>query len=214
MSKIATGKIFGIGLAKTGTVSLKDALHNLGYNTIHQPKGGLPGTIKTINSCDAVVGIPVQYHYKELDKSFPNSKFILTTRPIRYWLRSYETWTLSLQKIPWGWLSILYDCMLFDRKKFWSGFIKHHKEVKEYFKDRPDDLLIMDFSKGDGWEKLCKFLNKPILNKVFPHLNKNKPDFKKKYNLLREIDKWGEKMKTEIIPIEEEEEILFGFMMI
>jgi hypothetical protein len=27
---------------------------------------------------------------------------------------------------------------------------------------------------GDGWEKLCKFLNKPIPDMEFPHENKSK----------------------------------------
>ena len=26
---------------------------------------------------------------------------------------------------------------------------------------------------NDGWEKLCKFLDRPIPNKDFPHLNKS-----------------------------------------
>ena len=31
-----------------------------------------------------------------------------------------------------------------------------------------NNLLIMDITKGDGWSKLCNFLNKPIPNKPFP----------------------------------------------
>ena len=34
------------------------------------------------------------------------------------------------------------------------------------------DMNICD--EGDGWEKLCKFLNKPIPDMEFPHENKNK----------------------------------------
>jgi len=30
---------------------------------------------------------------------------------------------------------------------------KHNEEVLEYFKHRPQDLLIMDITKGDEWEK-------------------------------------------------------------
>ena len=37
-------------------------------------------------------------------------------------------------------------------------FERHNREVLEHFRERPDDLLIMDFSQGDGWEKLALFL--------------------------------------------------------
>ena len=47
-------------------------------------------------------------------------------------------------------------------------------ENKEYFKGRPDSLLITDWEKNDRWEKLCSFLALPIPNLLFPHINKNK----------------------------------------
>ena len=46
-------------------------------------------------------------------------------------------------------------------------------EIVAYFADRPDDLLVMDLSKGDGWLKLVNFLGKDVL-KPFPYANKNK----------------------------------------
>ena len=49
---------------------------------------------------------------------------------------------------------------------------EHNKQVIAYFKDKPSQLLVMNITEGDGWEKLCKFLNKPIPNKAFPHKNK------------------------------------------
>jgi len=36
----------------------------------------------------------------------------------------------------------------------------------------------MDITKGDGWDKLCKFLEKPKPDVSFPH--KNKGRYKKK----------------------------------
>ena len=38
--------------------------------------------------------------------------------------------------------------------------------------DRPGKLVEMDFSSGDGWEKLCPFLGLPVPAKPFPHANK------------------------------------------
>jgi len=39
-----------------------------------------------------------------------------------------------------------------------------NKKVKNYFKDRPQDLLSLDLAKGDGWEKLCLYLGEDIQN--------------------------------------------------
>ena len=112
--------------------------------------------------------------YKELDKAFPGSKFILTTRNLKGWLRSYKH-MLSNGFQYMGDEQIvqlsLYGSVYFNKKKYRKGFFKHHLEAKDYFKDRPKDFLIMDFSKGDGWEKLCKFLDKPIPDIPFPFFN-------------------------------------------
>jgi hypothetical protein len=46
----------------------------------------------------------------------------------------------------------------------------HYKNVLEYFKNRPDDLLIIDICAGQGWEKLCPFLDKPLPQYPFPEI--------------------------------------------
>jgi len=47
----------------------------------------------------------------------------------------------------------------------------YNKRAIEHFKERTDKLLVMNIIDGDGWDKLCNFLNKPIPNKPFPHKN-------------------------------------------
>ena len=44
-------------------------------------------------------------------------------------------------------------------------------EVREYFRNRPDDLLEVCWENNDGWDKLCTFLevDKPTI--AFPHAN-------------------------------------------
>jgi hypothetical protein len=36
-----------------------------------------------------------------------------------------------------------------------------------FFSDKPNKLLIMDIYKGDGFDKLCPFLNLPIREEKF-----------------------------------------------
>ena len=50
---------------------------------------------------------------------------------------------------------------------------QHNQAVLDYFEHRPDDLLILQLTEGEGWEKLCPFLDKPIPQCIFPHENQN-----------------------------------------
>jgi hypothetical protein len=59
-------------------------------------------------------------------------------------------------------------------------YILHTERVKEYFNDRPDDLLIVDWEDGDGWDELCEFLGSEIPDREFPHANKGKYTFLEK----------------------------------
>ena len=51
-------------------------------------------------------------------------------------------------------------------------FERHNAEVVTHFRDRANDLLVMDLTKGDGWEKLCGFLGADVPDRAFPHANK------------------------------------------
>ena len=48
---------------------------------------------------------------------------------------------------------------------------ERNKEIIEYFKDKPNQLLVLDIIKGEGWENLCTFLGKDIPDVPFPHEN-------------------------------------------
>jgi len=45
---------------------------------------------------------------------------------------------------------------------------RHHEHVEQYFKNRADDLLVMNIFDGDGWDVLYPFLGKPIPDVPFP----------------------------------------------
>ncbi len=173
MSKIVIGKIFGIGMGRTGCSSLREALQELGYIVLQVNKTPLiPELIEIIKEYDGALDSPIAYQYKELDKLFPNSKFILTTRTLESWLKSIEYFLTITGVLPRPAknqivMKSLWGDVKFNKETFTNGWKKHHKEVKEYFKYR--ELLVMNLPKGDGWKKLCYFLGKEIPNKPFPH---------------------------------------------
>ncbi len=76
-------------------------------------------------------------------------------------------------------------------------FEQHNKEVIDYFKDRPNDLLVLDLAKGDGWEKLCSFLGADIPNVPFPHAHKasdGKKRNKRSFKLIRMVKKLAKRI--------------------
>ncbi len=170
-------RIFGIGLSRTGTTSLTKALTLLGYNFIHYPSEAV---LFRLNGQAGACDLPVVRFYKQLDKTFPGSKFIYTIREKAAWLESVEAhftrrkaagekhWTLSNRVAVYGREE-------FDRDVFSNKYDEHNHNVREYFKDRKNDLLIMNICAGDGWEKLIPFIGrKEIPALKFPHTNKRK----------------------------------------
>jgi hypothetical protein len=163
-------KIFGIGLSRTGTTSLIRAFEILGYHSCHSP-----GTIDQFFSNNALADTPVVVGYQFLDIMFPGSKFILTDRDEADWLRSCESiWRKYLQEQSEFLQHLhlaLYNTVQFSEGKFRAARRRHLTAVKEYFAGRPNDLLEMRICEGEGWERLCPFLGKPIPDVPFPREN-------------------------------------------
>jgi hypothetical protein len=169
-------KVFGLGLSKTGTSSLTDALTLLGLRAVHYPHD-----LAVANDVDALTDIPVAPHYAELDRAWPGSRFILTRREKTSWLRSIEMhWRLMLQ---W-WEAATpdlrryhervalsaYGTLTFDREHFSRVYNEHERDVRDYFRGRAE-LLVMDLCGGEGWSRLCPFLGLPEPRVPFPHAN-------------------------------------------
>jgi 3'-phosphoadenosine 5'-phosphosulfate (PAPS) 3'-phosphatase len=180
---MGTGKIFGIGLSKTGTSSLARALELLGYRTKDYPgidryiRGDLSSVdLFVIESNDAITDTPVPSFYRELDAKYPGSKFILTVREKEGWLTSckkqFTTKLAGKQNEAHRNLFVdLYDTDVFDEQKFGLGYDRFVAGVLKYFANRPQDLLIIDVTAGEGWEKLCPFLGKAVPAIPFPKAN-------------------------------------------
>jgi len=173
--------IIGVGFHKTGTSSLREALKILGYrvkDTSSRPlipilKGDLDRVISMIARYDAVEDTPWFMIYRELDARIPRSKFILTVRDEESWYISVARHIGSLRNPMHEWIYGRGKGLpLEDRENTLRVFSTHNREVLDYFRHRPEDLLILDFTKGDGWEKLCPFLGKEIPEVPFPHTNR------------------------------------------
>lgn len=184
--KKSKSKVFCIGWHKTGTSTMGLALIELGYSVLGarldlgEPllKGDYRTPLKEASKYDALQDVPWAGLYKELDKEFPGSKFILTERNTQSWLKSANKHFGRFDR-PRTLFKWLYGkgMMRGNEEVFLKRYIRHNKEVREYFKNRNDDFLVMDLEIGDGWSKLCTFLGHDIPKKRFPHSNKGKHSY-------------------------------------
>jgi Sulfotransferase domain len=174
-------KIFGVGLSKTGTTSLHHALRILGLKSIHFAPERLNDILDGSNvnpdfrrydDVDAITDEPAAYFYEELFAAYPESKFILTVRNEDAWWRSISShfnkesnWEINKFGKQYIYGSARASEFLFRKK-----YRQHNADVIARIPG--DRLLMMDITAGDGWEKLCPFLNIKIPEVSFPYVNK------------------------------------------
>ncbi|WP_146166703.1 sulfotransferase family protein [Streptosporangium nondiastaticum] len=191
-------KVFGIGLSRTGTLSLTTALRTLGFDTAHYPSDAstyatlLAGTARfgVLDRYDGITDITVVPYYQELDLLWPGAKFVLTVREEESWLRSCRRhWERPIgnktgneigNKAALGehypdlqrfLRSAVYGCHAFHRERFLRVARRHTAEVLRHFAGRDGDLLVLDITDGQGYERLAPFLGLPVPDEPFPHHN-------------------------------------------
>ena len=177
-------RVFCIGWHKTGTSTLGLALLDLGYSVVGcrldmvHPlrRGDVHEVLDVAGQFDALQDVPWAALYRELDERFPGSQFILTERDEDSWLRSasrhFGATDVPLHEWLYG-VGVLNG----NEARYLERYRRHYREVREYFRDRPDDLLVMNFAAGDGWDVLCNFLGHDRPAKRFPHANKGPQSF-------------------------------------
>jgi len=147
--------ILGIGLPRTGTYSLTVALNYLGYKTKHYPK-----TIESLKEYDAAC--EVRFPITELENMYPNSKYIVTVRDIDDWLWSCTAHFKNYKK---GWNPFWLEN--------WTEHYRNKQKSLKFFATRTDKILILNIIEGEGWNKICHFLNKKVPNIPFPKTNRS-----------------------------------------
>jgi hypothetical protein len=120
-----------------------------------------------------------EWNFPELDKAFPDAKFILTIRDLHPWMMSCKRHFRRNRK---AWYQIRMDIFgssVFNHNKFKDTHNRHQRFVIDYFNEKYPDtinekLLVLDVCNNDNdnaWEELCAFLDKPVPKCSFPHKN-------------------------------------------
>ena len=146
---------------------------------------------------DAVTDLPTAFFYRELAEAYPDSKIILTIRDVDDWWQSllghFEFYYVaeesrikhkigrrlgirSLQEDPYHVVrrhlrNMVYGSPTPKEFLYKKRFNDHNASVIATIP--PDRLLVMDIAGGEGWSKLCAFLDRPFPNVPFPHAHKS-----------------------------------------
>lgn len=191
-------QVIGAGFGRTGTMSTRAALLELGFRPCYHMKiayvhfwhmwfwvragKGRPVDFRRFfRIYRAVVDWPASEFYREIHEAFPEARIILNVRDPEQWYASlYDTIWAVQPHFPWWFpraVRKLHDIIIWggrfhgrftDRAHAIRCYLEHIEFVKS---NVPADKLLV-FDVKDGWESLCGFLEVPVPNdKPFPRLN-------------------------------------------
>lgn len=181
-----SGKIFGIGLSRTGTLSLSTALSMLGFRVAHwhshvDAQRGVNSwfrgdfTSDELAGIDAAADMPIPIFFRELDQRYPGSKFILTVRDVDPWLVSLRRHVarFEIKMDPASEYRKMvrlaaYGTYGFSEPRARFAHAAHLEGISRYFADRPGDLLVLDVCAGEGFERLAPFVDRDVPRAPFP----------------------------------------------
>lgn len=207
-------KIFGVGLNKTGTTTLAEALEVLGLGPVASHDGAEESHETVRAALEGNYGPAIAYAhgyrafedrpwnigkiYRELATAFPDARFVLTRRDPAHWWRSVERW-LSVSK-P-GKLAEYCQHLQVDaglaregvealRLPMLDRYEHYNRAVVEHFRGA-DRLLVIDFEGGDGWPELCAFFGVPIPATPLPIANRQYYDARDHSTRIETLAKKG-----------------------
>jgi hypothetical protein len=185
-------KVFGIGLSKTGTSSLGQALDRLGFLQAHFYNTFSMNILSDDDFAlfDAATDTPVSTRFETLYHLYPNARFVLTERPYDSWERSlrghFEKWfgSSSFPDLAARLVSgesglrrdgfaLVHGSLYYSHPDPKAAYEAHRSRVEGFFADKPaNKLLRHNVFAGDGWPELCGFLGLPTPAAPYPWVNR------------------------------------------
>ena len=187
-------KLIGAGLGRTGTLSLKFALEQIGFGPCYhmtevmlnpeapaqwiRAADGNPDWETIFNGFVATVDYPGCTFWRELADYYPDAKVLLSVRDPLQWFESTQETIFSdraiqmLSQTPMKqfiekttWNTL--GGRIHDREFMTAEFKRHNEEVERTI---PSDRLLV-YQASQGWAPLCKFLGVPVPETPFPRAN-------------------------------------------
>ncbi|KAI9031842.1 P-loop containing nucleoside triphosphate hydrolase protein [Phycomyces nitens] len=143
---------------------------------------------------NAAIDWPTATTYKQLMKKYPDAKIILTVRSAESWYKSMCSTIFKLLENDNDSQNTehMNRILALQRSSILGGYLKedlskvrnkeelcrlydeHTKEVKQFVP--PENLLVLEL--GEGWDRLCKFLEVPVPGIPYPNTNSSGEEFR------------------------------------
>jgi hypothetical protein len=191
--------VIGAGFGRTGTLSLKVALEQLGFGPcmhmvplLQDPEtsalirkaaeGDVDSLDVALQGYRATVDWPMTYFWRELVDRYPAAKVILTVRDPGKWYESAHKTIYAAANVGRGAGMMDPDVMGMVDATVWDGtfdgrFADREAAIRRFLehnarvrREIPADRLLV-FEVAQGWEPLCSFLGVPVPETPFPRLN-------------------------------------------
>lgn len=193
-----TLKVIGAGIGRTGTMSLKLALTELGFGPCHHMEEvgkampvqvplwqaalkGTPDWAAIYDGFNSAVDWPTARFFRELHAAYPDAKFILSHRSPKSWAESFGSTISQLisdaDKAPahlQEWLAMSTEVI--RQTGIPIGADQAALEAAAIAHTTavreaiPADQLLV-YEVKQGWEPLCAFLGVPVPASEFPRSN-------------------------------------------
>ena len=188
-------KVIGAGFGRTGTMSLKAALEQIGLGPCYHmveclPRGpghwqkwidaanGKPDWNTLFDGFESTVDFPSCSSYKALAAHYPDAKVILTVRDPERWFESTQDtifaphWIEYLRNVEMGkFMMLTINDYLQDRMHDKTHLIQRFREHIEEVRNTIPASRLLVFQVKQGWGPLCEFLERPEPDADFPFLN-------------------------------------------
>lgn len=133
----------------------------------------------------STVDWPGARFWQEIARAFPEAKIILTTRDPKAWYDSaYSSiYVTAMQPLPesgadpvfaslWRMSrEVVWDAVFDGRFDDEAHAIRAYEENTRRVTEEVDPDRLLVFEVSEGWKPLCEFLNVPIPDGPFPHVN-------------------------------------------
>jgi len=186
-------KVIGAGFGRTGTASLRVALEQLGVGrayhmaeVMRNPEApglwldaarGDPDWDKIFDGYGASTDYPACSFWRELADYYPDAKVLLSSRSVESWVDSTQSTIFSPETVGFMFstphreffetTTFCHGEHMHDREYMQRYFMEHEAEVKRSI---PAERLLV-YEVTQGWGPLCEFLDLPVPDTPFPHVN-------------------------------------------
>jgi hypothetical protein len=191
--------VIGVGFPRTGTMSLKLALEELGFGPCYhmievfdrlddiplwlQAASGQTAWERIFSGFRSTSDAPACCFWQELVAEYPDAKVILTERDADDWYESFEETVYPVicsgvhspdaghRALQEMARELVLDLLLQGRFEDRARAIEIYQAHNRAVREHvdPDRLLILRL--GEGWQPLCEFLQKEVPSVPFPHTN-------------------------------------------